>query len=38
MLFDDEAENTALNASNKWRVTAWEIHPVTAIQVVPCST
>jgi len=33
---DDEAQNTAPNASDKWRATAWEVHPVTAIQVVPC--
>jgi uncharacterized protein YgiM (DUF1202 family) len=40
MLFDnehdDEAQNTAPNASNKWRATAWEVHPVTSIRVVPC--
>jgi hypothetical protein len=33
---DDEAQNTAPNSTNKWRATAWEIHPVTTIQVVPC--
>lgn len=34
---DDEAANTAAaGATNVWRATAWEIHPVTAIQVVPC--
>lgn len=34
---DDEAQNTAPNWTNKWRATAWEVHPVTGIQVVPCS-
>lgn len=33
---DDEAENTALGRPGNWRATAWEIHPVTAIKVVPC--
>ncbi len=33
---DDEAENTAPGRSGNWRATAWEIHPVTAIRVVPC--
>ncbi len=33
---DDEAENTAPGRSGNWRATAWEIHTVTAIQVVTC--
>jgi len=33
---DDEAENTAPTASNKWRATACEVHPVTAIETVSC--
>jgi hypothetical protein len=39
MLFDvehkTEAENTAPGRPRNWRATAWEIHPVTAIEVVP---
>jgi len=39
MLFDMEhqgqAENTAPGRPRDWRATAWEIHPVTAIAVVP---
>ena len=39
MLFDFEhegqAENTAPGRPRNWRATAWEIHPVTAIEVVP---
>lgn len=31
-----DAENTDPGAGNNWRATAWEIHPVTAIRVVPC--
>jgi hypothetical protein len=31
-----DAENTDPGAGNNWRATAWEIHPVTAIQVVTC--
>jgi hypothetical protein len=38
MLFDvehkNEAENTAPGRPRNWRATAWEIHPVTAIEVV----
>lgn len=38
MLFDvehkDQAENTAPGRPRNWRATAWEIHPVTAIEVV----
>lgn len=38
MLFDvehkDQAENTAPGRLRNWRATAWEIHPVTAIEVV----
>jgi len=39
MLFDaehkDESENTAPGRARNWRATAWEVHPVTAIEVVP---
>jgi hypothetical protein len=39
MLFDfehvDEAENTAPRKRDNWRATAWEIHPVTNITVIP---
>jgi hypothetical protein len=39
MLFDaehkSESENTAPGRSRNWRATAWEIHPVTSIEVVP---
>jgi hypothetical protein len=39
MLFDvehkDQAENTAPGRSRNWRATAWEIHPVTDIEIVP---
>jgi hypothetical protein len=38
MLFDvehkNEAENTAPGRPRNWRATAWEIHPVTSIEVV----
>ena len=38
MLFDSEhkgqSESTALGQPRNWRATAWEIHPVTSIQVV----
>jgi hypothetical protein len=38
MLFDfehkDEAENTKLGRARNWRATAWEIHPVTSIEIV----
>jgi hypothetical protein len=30
---DDEAENTTPGRAENWRATAWEIHPVTTIQV-----
>jgi hypothetical protein len=33
---DDEAENTAPGGDNVWRATAWEIHPVTSFEMVPC--
>lgn len=33
---DDEAENTTPGGGNNWRATAWEIHPVTTIEQVPC--
>jgi hypothetical protein len=32
---DRESENTNPGHSENWRATAWELHPVTAIQVVP---
>jgi hypothetical protein len=39
MLFDaehkGEAENTAPGRPRNWRATAWEIHPVTSIEVAP---
>jgi hypothetical protein len=31
---DEEAENTAPGRKLNWRATAWEIHPVTGIEVV----
>jgi hypothetical protein len=38
MLFDvehqSEAENTAPGRPRNWRATAWEVHPVTAIEIV----
>jgi hypothetical protein len=38
MLFDvvheSEAENTAPGRPRNWRATAWEVHSVTAIEVV----
>ena len=39
MTFDSQhanaAENTNSGGANNWRSTAWEIHPVTDIQIVP---
>ena len=39
MMFDAQhgnaAENTNPGGTHNWRATAWEIHPVTAIQTVP---
>lgn len=39
MAFDSQhtsaAENTNPGGANNWRATAWEIHPVTDIRVVP---
>ncbi len=32
---DDEAENTNPGRERNWRGTAWEIHPVTSMEVVP---
>ncbi|HEX7316833.1 MAG TPA: hypothetical protein VF297_23225 [Pyrinomonadaceae bacterium] len=38
LLFDrehaDESENTAPGSRGNWRGTAWELHPVTSIEVV----
>lgn len=38
LLFDrehaDESENTAPGAPGNWRATAWELHPVTSIEVL----
>ena len=38
LLFDrehaSESENTAPGARGNWRATAWELHPVTALQVL----
>ncbi|HEX8087944.1 MAG TPA: hypothetical protein VF762_03780 [Blastocatellia bacterium] len=38
LLFDsghaDEAENTAPGRADNWRATAWEVHPVTYLEVV----
>lgn len=39
LLFDEEhanaAENTDPGGARNWRATAWEIHPITSIQVLP---
>jgi hypothetical protein len=39
MLFDVEpanaSEDTAPSNPRDWRATAWEIHPITSIQVLP---
>jgi len=39
MLFDeqhkDESENTAPGRPRNWRWTAWEVHPITSIELVP---
>lgn len=32
------AVNTNPNGTQIWRATAWEIHPVTALELVPCSS
>ncbi|HEX8145714.1 MAG TPA: hypothetical protein VF591_00815 [Pyrinomonadaceae bacterium] len=38
LLFDrehaDESENTAPGARGNWRATAWELHPVTSVEVL----
>jgi hypothetical protein len=31
---DGEAENTAPGRALNWRATAWEIHPVTRVEVL----
>lgn len=31
---DDEAENTNPGGARNWRATAWELHPVTAIELL----
>ena len=39
MLYDfehaDESENTAPGRTGNWRASAWEVHPITAITVLP---
>ncbi len=39
LMFDSEhaaaAENTAPGRARDWRATAWEVHPITAMEVVP---
>ena len=39
MLFDtehdDEAENTNRGGVGNWRATAWEIHPITSLEILP---
>jgi uncharacterized protein YgiM (DUF1202 family) len=39
LLFDDEhrsqAENTQPGGDSNWRATVWEIHPITALRVMP---
>lgn len=31
----DESENTAPGREHDWRATAWEIHPITDIEILP---
>lgn len=31
---DEDSENTNPQATKNWWATAWEIHPVTSIQVI----
>src|ERR1035437_7745482 len=42
MLFDmehqNQSENTAPGRERNWRATAWEVHPITSIEVVPRPT
>jgi len=39
LFFDEEhanaARNTGVEGSHIWRATAWEIHPITTIQILP---
>ena len=32
---EGEAENTAPNRAGNWRATAWELHPITRVEVLP---
>ncbi len=33
-IHSNEAENTAPNSAQNWRATAWELHPVTRLEVL----
>jgi hypothetical protein len=39
LLFDAEHANAAANTApgrpRDWRATAWEVHPITSLEVVP---
>lgn len=41
LLYDEEhanaAANTASSGTHVWRATAWEVHPITAIEVLPAA-